>query len=551
MEKRSLYKAGAIIGVIGLCCSLLVGNAQNASFLGDGTDDFIRRGQLLGKYGIQYSLSNRSFAGNYAILDSLLPWPRTSANKTKTALSIDYLPLSIVQQYNSHHPYGWNDGGMIPSKGFQTQFSGGITFTAGRFSIQARPEWVYAQNPSFETFPTDQNDFYWDRYYQWLNRSDIPEKFGDKPYTKLFAGQSSIRYNAGAVSIGISTENLWWGPGRRNALVMSNNAPGFVHATINTLQPVQTKIGFFEGQLIAGNLSASGILPPERNRYDLFNNRLYVPKKDGSRYIAGVMLSWQPKWIKGLFIGFTKVSYLYQSDISGIADILPLEGAIRSTAEKNKLKASLGSLFVRYVMPGEKAELYMEYGRSDKSPTLINLVTDNGYPRAYVAGFRKLFPSRHAAYIEFASEFTQIQLPTAELIQTGSSWYTHPTVRHGYTHTGQVLGAGIGPGSNSQMADISWVKGFNKVGIMFERILRNNDYFYNAFVIIQDYTRKWVDLSTTVHADWQFRHFLLSSKLGLIRSLNYEWYNFPGLRYFQNGYDVLNFHANLSVAYRL
>lgn len=529
----------------------VAGYAQSTSFLADGTDDFIRRSQLLGNLSIQSSLTNRSFISNYQMIDSLLPWEKISVIKTKSSVNIQYLPLTLTGQFNSHHAYGWNDAGMIPARGLQTLVSGGIYASVGHFSIQIKPEMVYAGNPDFETFPHEHFDIFWERYYQWLNKSDIPEKFGDEFYKKFYHGQSSIRFNTGAVSLGISTENLWWGPGTRNALVMSNNAPGFLHATFNSTKPIQTKIGSFEGQIIAGKLTSSGILPPNRNRYGTNNQLLYIPKNEESRYIAGMVVSWQPKWVKGLFIGFTKASYLYESNISSIADILPLEGIIQSKTEANDQKASLGSLFVRYVMPEEKAELYLELGRNDKSPSLINLANDYGYPRAYVAGFNKLFSTRSNNYIQFSSEFTQMQLPTAELIQTASSWYTHPYVRQGYTNEGQVLGAGIGPGSNSQMIDISWVKGFSKVGLLFERIARNSDFYYNAFVVTNDATRHWIDLSTTFHVDWKFTKFLLSSRMALIRSLNYQWYIFPDLGYYKNGYDVLNFQMNFSLSYRL
>lgn len=542
--------------------SMLLGTlssfGQNSSFLADGVQDFVRREQLFGKVDLKNGLLNQSFASGYSALDSLLPGWQIPTNKEKrsllaksSAVTMLWLPFSATGQYNTHHPYGLNDGAMIPSRGIEGLISGGIVLSSGNFSLQFKPEFVYAQNTAFETFPEEHNDVYWARYYQLLNKSDIPERFGENAYRKFFPGQSSIRYHTGSLSVGISTENLWWGPGRYNALVMSNNAPGFVHITFNTIKPVVTAIGSFEGQLIAGSLSSSGIAVPDSNRY--YNGtRLYQPKNEETRYLTGLTLSWQPKWVKGLFVGFTKVSYLYHSDISGIADVFPLEGIIRSGSEKNGKKASLGSLFARYVMPEDHAELYFEYGRNDKSPSLLNLVTDNGYPRAYVAGFRKLFPSRKRnSYIEFASEFTQMELPNAELIQQGASFYTHPYVRQGFTNDGQVLGAGIGPGSNSQLLDISWVKGFTKVGLRFERIAHNNDFYYNAFVITQDFTRHWIDLSTSLHANWQFNRFLFSSQMGLIRSLNYQWYIFPDLGYFKNGYDVLNFHANVSFSYRL
>jgi hypothetical protein len=33
----------------------------------------------------------------------------------------------------------------------------------------------------------------------------------------------------------------------------------------------------------------------------------------------------------------------------------------------------------------------LEYGRNDRVPTPVNLISDVNYPRAFVGGFRKLF----------------------------------------------------------------------------------------------------------------------------------------------------------------
>jgi hypothetical protein len=101
------------------------------------------------------------------------------------------------------------------------------------------------------------------------------------------------------------------------------------------------------------------------------------------------------------------------------------------------------------------------------------------------------------------------------------------------------------------------VKGIKRVGVTFERLLHNNDFYYNAFQESGDYRRHWVDLSTTVSADWSYKHFLFSAQMALIRSLNYEWWYIDVVpqtsptNYFRNGYDVLNFNAKFSLSYRL
>lgn len=526
--------------------------AQNSSLLADGIHDYSRRIQLLNGPKQYSSLMAVDASSQQWIFDSLTRNKRNYVFKSeRKKVSVHWLPMHLTTQFNSKHAYGWNDGAMIPAKGFQQLVSTGIYLRSGKFSVQLKPEFVFAHNPRFETFPTEHFDYYWSKYYRLLNTIDMPERFGTSVYTRLFPGQSSFLFHTGSLSMGISTENRWWGPGRFNSLVMSNQAPGLPHLIVKTQKPIQTSIGTFEGQWMTGIIQGSNIAPPDTLRY--FNGtRLYAPKlKDATRYLSAITINWQPIWVNGLTLGFATAAYRYKND-AGLLDLQPIH-YIRSKSEKNGNKAVLGSLFARYVMPRERAEFYMEFGRSDKAPHLINLLSDQAYPRAYVAGFRKLFPIRKHTnrFIEFATEFTQTQLPTSELIQQGISWYTHPTIRHGFTHEGQVLGAGIGPGSNSQLLDISWVEGFKKIGIRFERLVHKADFFYDAFPITQDYTRKWIDVSTTFHADWQWDRLLLSSKLGVIRSLNYQFFIFPGRGYFKNGYDVLNLHGSVSIGWRL
>jgi hypothetical protein len=86
----------------------------------------------------------------------------------------------------------------------------------------------------------------------------MPERFGEKAYKKSLFGQSSIRLNYQGLSLGLSSENIWWGPSVRNSIMMSNQAQGFNHITFNTTKPVKTLIGNFEWQVVTGRLEASG-----------------------------------------------------------------------------------------------------------------------------------------------------------------------------------------------------------------------------------------------------------------------------------------------------
>ncbi len=543
-----------LLVILGGAGSMPNANSQTYTVPQESGQDLMRRQQLMGNIDSNASLTINPIQVPLSLLDSLSPVLNGQHAFTKGNTRLTILPVGWWQQYNSHHPYGWNNAPLIPAKGYQTMFSAGIHAQVGaHLSIQFNPQFVYAGNPSYESAPANFGPRDWNSYYQWVNTSDIPQHFGPGSYTRLFPGQSSIKYNTRNLSFGISTENLWWGPGNYNSLIMSNNAPGFLHATINTIKPIHTGIGSFEGQIIGGKLDDSGITP---DQYKVYNgNFIYQPKNDEWRYITGMVLTWQPKWVKHLFLGVSKASYLYHSDIHSPLDVLPLQGffgTARTKSEKDHQKASMGSLFARYFMPKEQAEIYVEYGRGDKSLMPWAIFQSPQYRRAYVAGFRKLFESRNNAHIQVLLELAQMEAPTADLINNPQSWYTHPYVRQGYTNLGRVIGAGIGPGSNSETLELSWIKGYKKLGLRLERLVHNNDFYYYAFHYIQDYRRHWTDLSATLNGDWDYKQFLFSAKLGFMRTINYQWQVFQtdGGNYFTSGYYVFNLGARVSVAYR-
>jgi hypothetical protein len=109
--------------------------------------------------------------------------------------------------------------------------------------ILAKPNYITAQNKEFETFPTEHYPVFWKTYYRWLNTIDNPENFGFNTYKKLLPGQSAIKYSYKNFTLSYGTENRWWGPGRYNALILSNNAAGFAHAALSSNAPIKTKMG--------------------------------------------------------------------------------------------------------------------------------------------------------------------------------------------------------------------------------------------------------------------------------------------------------------------
>ncbi|MBT9485714.1 capsule assembly Wzi family protein [Sediminibacterium sp.] len=544
--------------VIGLWCLSLSFTAVGQQVSDDRLKELLRIQQLLQSSTPNYQTHSLLVNPNQVssqIFDSLAAMPANYLFNQKS-VKIRMLPLGYIQQATSILPYDINGGSMLPARGDQLLATAGLHASIGKkIQIQIAPEWVMAANKNFEGFSQQLGNRAWADRYRFWNTIDIPEQFGQGRINQLLPGQSFIKYQANKISIGLSTQNLWWGPGNKNALIMSTNAPGFLHWSVETNQPIQTNIGAFEGQIIGGELTNSGIEPPRTN--SVYNGSfVYQPKPNRTRYMTGMMLSWRPKWTPNLYLGFAKASYLYSTDITNPLDYLPLQGFLGKSItnnEKNNQKASMGSLFIRYIMPKDQAELYLEYGRKEQMLTPFDFITTDEFRRAYIVGFRKLFPTKNNAHILFAAEFTQMQAQTAEFIRNPDSWYSHEYVREGYTNRGRSIGAGIGPGSNSQTFEIAWIKGLKRIGIQFERLRHHSDFYYYAFEYTSDFRRHWIDLATHLKLDWHFKNIYLSGQFGLVRSYNYKWLiiQVDPNNFFAPGNEILNVAGKLSLRYRL
>jgi hypothetical protein len=532
-----MHKKFKIIPSAFLClllCVIFYSNvkAQNLSLEKDFLTDYLRNKQLTDTNLSNYSFNIRPLALNNKIDNLYKP---ISYKK-----GVYILPMVFNSTINSHHAIGENFGAMLPAVSPEVYLSSGIYFNYKKWEIQLQPELIYSNNRPFETFSHENYDPIWASYYNWLNKIDAPEQFGIKPFLKIFPGQSSIKYNFKENwSASLSTENIWWGPGIKNSLLMTNNAPGFLHISIQTKKPITTKWGSLEAQSVFGKLDNSGIFPPDTNRV-MNSSFLYVPKINDWRFFTGYAFSFQPKILPGLFLGAASSTILYQKDMSGVFDILPFTGLLVSNAEKANLKSSYGSIFFRYLLKEAHAEVYAEYGRSDT--------------RGYVVGLRKVTNiNKHNNRFEVTAEVTQLDDQKSAEIYNATSWYISASVRHGYTQYGKVIGAGIGPGSNSQSIDISLLKGKAKFGILFERIVHNNDFYYNAYYPINNWKNHWIDMSALYHAYFKVKNnFFIKAQLGVTKSLNYDWWVIPLIDPVLpgNGYDPINVHGNLMVIYK-
>ncbi|MEQ8534315.1 MAG: capsule assembly Wzi family protein, partial [Imperialibacter sp.] len=361
-------------------------------------EESFRRAQLLGLTDSAHSLMVRPLHPlSMGLQDSGYQlYPQDSVKKNLSSMSflkgkgkLALLLPSYQFQFNTRHPYGWGDGAMIPNRGYQHLIGAGLYGKVGPLHIQLRPEWIYAENKAFEgfssTFPQEVQDV---RYHHWVS-ADPAERFGLSRYSRMLPGQSSVALHFGPVRVGGGNENIWWGPGQFNSLTFSNNSRPFEHLTLATSRPVRTWVGNFEGQLLMGRLQPPDFQP-------IYGNGITISKKTDWRYLSAIMLSYNPKWVKGLFMGAARTFQQYSENLTpSFGGYFPVFQAF----QKETVGLSVDDLyqdqqiavFLRWLFQKAHAEVYFEFGRRDHALNWRDFMMSPEHARACLFGFSKLF----------------------------------------------------------------------------------------------------------------------------------------------------------------
>jgi hypothetical protein len=425
--------------------------------------------------------------------------------------SLRLQPLQLDFSFNSFRPYGWNNGSMIMSKGVQSRISTGVLYTSKLFELNFQPEFVSAANRHYLT-------------------SELYGAAPHGPYNKMFLGQSYAEIKMGKLAFGFSNENLWLGPGLNSALIISNNAPGFGHMYFGTKSPIRSPVGDFELKLIAAGLDQDSLLSSEAYHHQSvkFSRRW--------RYFSGVTLSYQPRFIPGLYVGFNRMIQFYndKNDTSAVSFFnryVPAASAFFKKKIYTQLDAQgqddaqdqVASVFMRFLMPKEKFEIYFEYGYNDFKANLRDFIQDVQHSTAFVLGFKKLFPSRNHYTYSIAGEIVQMSQSNTYLVRNAANWYVSRALPEGLTQFNQILGAGSGVGNNVQSVQLERINGPKRIGFKLLRI--QNDPRMAVGNVNNLWINKifWTDIAYGPNVQWQFKNILLKGELQFVHSKNYAW----------------------------
>ncbi len=491
------------------------------------------------------------------------------SRKRKKFIQNFYIGYDYVN--NSLLPQNWNDGNMYPARGWQERYTVGLQLKLGIIDINLQPEWLKVQNIPQQYYPGNPEDGnFMPKYFGSVaNVIDNFRQFGTKKIDTFSMGQSRLGLKLGPIGVGYSNQNNWWGPGIRNSLVFTNNASGFKHLYLSTNKPIMSFIGNFEFSAITGLLDTNWYQDPDIPLMRSIWSGGIAKKNLDQRKIDAITINWRPKGIPNLYLGYAYSRQYYKHQDQP-------NGQTYSFYSKDFSKVELGSLLFRFLLPKDNAEFYGEIGIPNKAPWPWKFF-DKNPKTGFVFGISKIekFKSKNS-FIRLNVEFTQLQLNNpkdlfypANAFVGGlpNSWYTNEKIKQGYTNQGQILGAAIGPGSNSQTINLSYHFKFNSIGLILERISQNNDFFSVVYFSGKNgqvypgigqvwgyYNKYWVDINSKVYIQiMPIKNILTSASFMQTDAMNYRWIkvNMNGRKYDDPSSvtDKYNIQFQLSIKY--
>jgi hypothetical protein len=477
--------------------------------------------------------------------DELIGCVRTPLLRSPTTLSAEMeangwrpsyeviLPQTMFIR-NSAIPYSMNDGGVWAGRGVSGSALVGVRFRWWRLTGSVAPEFSGTTNDLFNfrpaTFPGRS------AFGSWVNTNlpsiDQPTRFGYRSYLAVAPGQSALEVRAEKVSVGVSTENMWWGPGLRTAIVMSNNAAGIPQAYVRTTSPLRTPIGSIEGRVLLGVLTESPYFDFE--------------PRDDHRSFSGAVLSLSPAVDSNLSIGATRVSY---ADLKRFTELPGHAVDFLKTLSMGN-RDEIQSVFARWGFPRSGFEVHGEWSRL-RMPSFRELLVNPERTQGYTLGMQWSKPIRDDRMrLRIQGEATMLEQPRKPHNGRSRGYYTSDRVAQGYTQYGQVIGAATGPGSSSQwlasdLAGRRWT-----AGIEIGRIRWDDDAYYAESPTGFLWLTHDVSLVEGISASRSFDRMDVRASLLRADRMNYQYQSAKGGYHWSRAFDVTNYTFSVSAAYR-
>jgi hypothetical protein len=352
------------------------------------------------------------------------PWNARDSARPVPRLRL--LRPQILVSANTGFPWRSPDLPVWQGRGLNAAATVGAAATFGFVSARIEPVFGYAANQSFRL--ENPNVGFFDGMRP--GTIDQPQRFGANRFTTIDAGESFLRFAGLGMSLALSNEKLFWGPGVRHAIIFGADGPGFPHVSLGTRGPIRTPLGRFSSEVVYAKLSGSRWVPAAQSR---------------TRLGSGIRFEWTPPAVP-IDVGVARFYHRFWPQVVTARLLKVPFGSLLFDAQDqagDSADNQLASAFFRLRLAHARTEVYGEFARNDRSRGLRDLKLEPEHNAAWLLGMIRTFSigvdarSFWTARFETASgRVSAIQ----NIPRLQTTFYEHSPVSAGHTQRGMLLG---------------------------------------------------------------------------------------------------------------
>ena len=367
--------------------------------------------------------------------------------------------------WRSGVPDARGDGAATSAVGANAHLRAGLELQRGAFAIRFAPELTAVEDRDHQTFPSGdpaRHPFASPFYFGGVS-ADLPSRRSET--VRAWWGESGVHWQGAHTSLAVTTALPDWGPGVGEGLVLGRSAPGLPRIEASLRRP--TANGHLRARWLAGRVRESSAFDSD-------------PTNDG-RSVTGLRIDYASRGDLPLAIGLSRT---VMNARPGRSDLLALLDPLRGFASD----ATIDMLGFDLVLssPSSGTLFWLEATRRAPERSLGDLLRAPGENVAHRIGVSQLLREAGASRWTGAVEFVRLDQPRARADDPPNDLYTSPSVVHGWTHDGQPLGSGLGPGGQRQIGRLDRSGPVWDGGFFLERVRWNEDALYRQIAPAAD-----------------------------------------------------------------
>ena len=379
--------------------------------------------------------------------------PATAESQVPGQPRAELVRPALDVSWTNGSPDARGDGAAMSGVGLDLVIRAGVRGAIGPLRYRLVPQLIANENRDFQTFAAGDpaRDGFSSPFYFGDFSADLPSRPGDGRYLRLALGESGLWWSDRRTFVGVLATTPRWGPREGEGLVLGRSAPGLPRLELAAAW--RPPAGLVRVRWLAG----------VANEGDWFD----ADEGNDSRIVSGARVEYERgEW---LALGFARTVM----SVAGRGTVAAAFQPFARGSTDSAMEIVSADLLLYDTRAGIRA--WLELARQEPIRGMREVLESPTEGIAFRSGLTQRLRRSTSAEWSASVEFVRLDQSGTRSGTVPNDLYTSAVVVQGWTHLGQPLGSGLGPGGQRQFARLDRAGRTWRLGAFAERARWNED----------------------------------------------------------------------------